>query len=180
MLPSIIITIFTAAAAICDLIDYRIPNAAIAGGMVCGVITGLAGAGKEAILPMLTGALVPFVICLPLFILSMLGAADIKLLMVCGIFTGRVLVCKIMFTALVIAGFLAAAKLLSKRMGAARGMYFMDYMKSLLLYFTGGKGAGQAIKPYIDREEIKEKRPWLMHLAVPIAAAVPLVLFLLR
>ena len=86
-LMSVAISVLMLAAAWTDVRSRRIPNILTLSGF--GVAIGLRllagpGAGIDGV----TGALLAFVLCLPLFVLGVLGGGDMKLLMALGAFTG--------------------------------------------------------------------------------------------
>jgi prepilin peptidase CpaA len=76
-----------AAAAWCDVRLRRIPNALTMSGVAVAIglrlVTG-PGAGIDGV----TGAILAFVLCLPFFVLGVLGGGDAKLLMAVGAFMG--------------------------------------------------------------------------------------------
>jgi prepilin peptidase CpaA len=76
-----------AGAAWCDVRTRRIPNVLTLSGMAAAVgLRFLAGPGAG--IDGVTGAVLAFVLCLPFFVLGVLGGGDAKLLMVVGAFTG--------------------------------------------------------------------------------------------
>jgi|GEM_PF-1123410 len=182
MSVSIILTAFVTAMAVLDILYFRIPNAFLAAALLCAAAFRLQSEGTAAVPDMLLGALIPFALCFLLFFFSMMGAGDIKLLMVIGAYAGSAKICGVMFTALLLAGAIAAFKILRHRMAAFRGFYLTDYLQSLWLYYSGGKRRlkGRSVTPYIGSDEIAGRKPWLMHLSVPIAAAVIIRLVILR
>jgi prepilin peptidase CpaA len=76
-----------AGAAWFDVRTRRIPNLLTVGGMAVAIGLRLV-AGPSAAIDGVTGAVLAFVLCLPFFVLGVLGGGDAKLLMVVGAFTG--------------------------------------------------------------------------------------------
>jgi prepilin peptidase CpaA len=84
---SVAISALMLVAAYCDVRTRRIPNALTLLGF--GVAIALrATAGLGAGIDGVTGAILAFVLCLPFFVLGVLGGGDAKLLMALGAFTG--------------------------------------------------------------------------------------------
>ena len=84
---SVAISALMLAAAVCDVRTRRIPNLLTVLGFV--VAVGLrATAGPGAGIDGVIGAILAFVLCLPFFVLGVLGGGDAKLLMAVGAFTG--------------------------------------------------------------------------------------------
>ena len=171
-----------------DLVWYRIPNLCIAAGAIVFTFLRIRGGGTDAVLPVFLGMILPFMICLPLFALSMIGAGDVKLLMVLGIFAGPEGIIRIMLYALFLAGAAAAVRVMFWEIGVFRAFYLMDYAKEMVKYLCssvkmhnrGSCTVGQKKKswppPYIRESDIQERKPWLMHLSVPVAGGLLLYL----
>jgi prepilin peptidase CpaA len=84
---SVAISALMLVAAYCDVRTRRIPNVLTVLGFA--VAIGLrATAGLGAGIDGVTGAVLAFVLCLPFFVLGVLGGGDAKLLMALGAFTG--------------------------------------------------------------------------------------------
>ena len=75
------------AAGVFDVRSRRIPNALTVSGFVIAILLRFI-AGPAAGIDGLTGAILAFVLCLPFFVLGVLGGGDAKLLMVVGAFMG--------------------------------------------------------------------------------------------
>jgi prepilin peptidase CpaA len=86
-LMSVAISTLMLAAAWTDVRSRRIPNLLTVSGFVAAIGLRLL-AGPAAGIDGLTGALLAFVLCLPFFVLGVLGGGDAKLLMALGAFTG--------------------------------------------------------------------------------------------
>jgi prepilin peptidase CpaA len=84
---SVALSALMLAAAVCDVRTRRIPNVLTILGFA--VAIGLrATAGPGAGIDGVVGAILAFVLCLPFFVLGVLGGGDAKLLMALGSFTG--------------------------------------------------------------------------------------------
>jgi prepilin peptidase CpaA len=86
-LMSVAITTLMLAAAWADVRSRRIPNILTLSGFGVAIALRLL-AGPAAGIDGVTGALLAFVLCLPFFVLGVLGGGDVKLLMALGAFTG--------------------------------------------------------------------------------------------
>src|SRR5215210_4422048 len=86
-LMSVAISALMLVAAYCDIRTRRIPNVLTVLGFT--VAIGLrATAGPGAAIDGLVAVILAFVLCLPFFVLGVLGGGDVKLLMALGAFTG--------------------------------------------------------------------------------------------
>jgi prepilin peptidase CpaA len=74
-------------AVVFDLRTRRVPNALTVSGFAIAIVLRF-GAGPGAGIDGLTGAILAFVLCLPFFVLGVLGGGDAKLLMAVGAFMG--------------------------------------------------------------------------------------------
>jgi len=86
-LMSVAISTLMLAAAWTDVRSRRIPNALTVSGFGVAIALRLL-AGPAAGIDGVTGAILAFVLCLPFFVLGVLGGGDAKLLMALGAFTG--------------------------------------------------------------------------------------------
>ena len=81
------LTLLLAAAAWTDYRSRRIPNALTVSGLAVALVL-RSMAGPDAVIEGLVGALLAFVLTLPLLMLSVLGGGDAKLLIAVGAFMG--------------------------------------------------------------------------------------------
>ena len=86
-LMSVALSALMLAAAVFDVRSRRIPNALTVSGFVVAIALRFV-AGPGAGIDGLTGAVLAFVLCLPFFVLGVLGGGDAKLLMAVGAFMG--------------------------------------------------------------------------------------------
>ena len=144
-----------------DLRTYRIPNLLILAGAAAGIGIRFYTEGSSFAADAVAGALIPAAVCVFLFLFSMIGAADIKMFMVIGIFSGGGQILMIMWYSLLTAALAALLRIRKYKLTYARASYLASYIRRI--------AAGEKTEAYISREEIQEKSQWLMHLAVPIA-----------
>lgn len=112
-------------ASVWDLIQFRIPNYLILSGLVLGGL--LVSFRDFGIIEALEGSVIPLILLFPLFVIGVLGAGDIKLFVVTGLFLGHLnlyLVAVSFFTG----GILALFKMLSDRSLIPRLIYFYSYI----------------------------------------------------
>lgn len=166
MLRSMTLLLFMAAAVTKDMQTYRIPNALLAAGAVNGYFLRFLGDGFSGITDGTAGAALPLVLCAGLFVLSMLGAGDIKLMMVIGIYLGAVPILRVMLYACMIGGGMALVKILGFGLAGQRIAYFLDYFRTL-----PAKLPDDRTLPYIEMDRLDGRQPWLMHFSVPILLA---------
>ncbi len=157
-----VLLVFVLLCAFWDMRTFRIPNALILTGGIAAVLIRIAADGSSCAADMAAGALIPLLICFLLFYFSMLGAADIKMFMVIGILAGGRDILTIMWYSLLVAAAFALIRIWKYHLSFSRAGYLAEYIRRAR--------AGEAEKAYISKKEIEEKRTWLMHLAVPIAA----------
>lgn len=164
MLNAMTLLLFTAAAVTKDRQTCRIPNGLLLAGAINGCFLRFWEEGWSGIGDAAAGCILPLIVCGGLFIFSMVGAGDIKLLMAIGIYTGFPAILRVMLYTCVIGGGLALVKMFHFRMASERIRYMADYFFSLARSGT--------IKPYIDMDRLYAGGNWLMHLSVPIMLAV--------
>lgn len=161
-MKAIILIMFVVLCAVSDLRTCKIPNILLIAGGACGIVIRFLTEGSSCALDVAAGALIPAAVCALLFLFSMLGAADIKMFMVIGIFSGGGEIVKIMWYSLLAAAIAALIRVRKYKLTYSRASYLAAYIRRF--------AAGEKVKAYISDEEIEEKSEWLMHLAVPIAA----------
>jgi prepilin peptidase CpaA len=136
-------------AAVSDVRTRRIPNGVVAGGMLCGlVLQAIAPSGSglfnfwwgglglgSALLGMLTG----LALFLPLHLLRILGAGDVKLLAMVGVWLGPQSLLGTTLLTLLAGGVLAIVMMLAS--GSARSV--LGNVRLLLTTFMVGAQAGK-------------------------------------
>jgi len=166
MIAEAVLLLLLGAAAVMDRRRFRVSNRLIAAGCAAGILLRLLSEGRHAIPSFMAGAALPFLICLPLFALSMIGAGDIKLFMMTGIYLGPKGAVQVMAMACVFGAAEAVYRILRYGIGRERFACFFRYLKTAL--------TGREVQPYMLPQEMKQHAQWLMHFAVHIflAAAV--------
>lgn len=143
-------------AVITDLLWRKIPNQLVLSGTVLGIILRISTEGISGLKEGILGGSLAFLLLGFLHFFKMLGAGDIKLLMMTGIFLGPVNVCRQILLTLVIAGAISAVVLVRYRILGRRLAYFTAYMKR---FWETGKW-----EPYIQEEDDKA----YLHVSIPI------------
>lgn len=164
MLKSMTLLLFLAAAVTKDMQTYRIPNGLLVAGAVNGCLLRLLAEGWQMLPDIVAGAILPLIIFGGLFALSMIGAADVKLLMAVGIYAGSPSILRIMFYACVIGAGLSLVKLIGYGLVAGRRAYFLGYFRRM--------AADGIVRPYIDMRQLDRHKEWLLHFSVPVLLAV--------
>ena len=163
-------------AALSDLRSFRVSNQLIRAGAVLGLSLQLLLNGSRGLADALLGQLPPLVL-LPLFMFSMIGAADIKLFMVTGIFLGPGLCLKSM----ALTGILAAAWSLlcpaRRRLVGERFAYLYSYVTRLLRMRSAGSHGLMKYPSYIGQAELEAGERWLIPLAAPLCLADLIICF---
>lgn len=123
------VTCIGAAAIFFDYRRQKIPNFLIVSGLILGVSWQWSANGGWGIVDFVSGIAIPFLILSPLHYFRMLGAGDIKLLMVFGGFLNGWLGLKCVCISFLIAGAVAAAILFKHRILKRRLNYFVHYLQ---------------------------------------------------
>ena len=149
------------AACICDLRCGRIPNSLILCGILCGTVFRL----NEAVLLVRTGVsvcpaaaclaqgfagfLFPFIVLSLLALLKMIGAGDVKLLAVIGLFSGPKGSFLVLLYSIFAGGVISVFLVWKRKNLYARMQYFFLYLgqalqtRELVPYRTGGEKSGE-------------------------------------
>lgn len=143
-------------AVITDLVKRKIPNILILTGGILGLSLKVISGGLFSLVEGLTGATAAFLVLAFLHYFKMLGAGDIKLLMVTGIFLGPVDLGKQILFTFVVAAVISVAVLLRYGILLQRLRYFFDYMRH---YLETGEWV-----PYIKMEDDRAN----LHFSIPI------------
>lgn len=104
-LPILMLLLITAAW--CDVGSYRIPNRLILIGIAAGLILRLTAHGWDGLLAALLGMCVGVVVLLPMYWLRAMGAGDVKLMGMTGVFLGPFHVLGAWLATLLVGGVLA-------------------------------------------------------------------------
>lgn len=147
---------FQAAAVIFDFSRKKIPNTVIVGGMLTAAAYQWSDKGPPGLLCLAAGTLLPFALLVPLHYFRMLGAGDIKLLMMTGGFFGPMGSLRCVALSFAAAAGMALPSLLHRGLLRERLRYFRDYIRARL--------RREAWTPYITRKESRES----LHFSVAI------------
>lgn len=121
-------------AVIQDLYLYKIKNQLIVIGLIVGVLFLLSDGGGEVVAIHLLGMLLPLVLLFPLFALRMLGAGDIKLFSVIGLFLGPSLGLSVMLFSAFFGAIQALCALCKNRNFKERFLYFFQFINRKRTY----------------------------------------------
>ncbi len=138
---------------------FKISNRLLIAGAAAAVLLRTGLFGPDIIPDMAGGLLLPVLLLWPLFMLAMIGAADIKLLMVTGLFLGPAMTARAMVVSAVIAGIWAAVRMTRRHLWRQRFGVLAAYVRGMAMHRTG---------PYLVAAEAEGKAAWML----PLSAAV--------
>lgn len=144
------------AAVFCDLYERRIPNPLVTAGMLLGLSWQWSARGPTGFVVFLSGTAVTLFVLSPLHYFKMLGAGDIKLLMVTGGFLGPWAGLKCVALSFLFAAIISAVVLLKHRILGRRLNYFVHYLRN---YWENKRW-----EPYIQTGE----NVAYLHFSIPI------------
>jgi prepilin peptidase CpaA len=145
-----LLVILLLVAVIMDFASFKIKNRLILFGIIIGVLLRIYDLEWTSILDGFIGMVVPVIILLPFFLFKVLGAGDIKLFSVIGLFYGTTFVLNSMLYSLFIAGFISIIFLFKSKQFQARYEYFILYMKTSYGKVTNKEGNIKTFSPYYD------------------------------
>lgn len=147
---------FQAAAVICDLYGRKIPNTLITAGLITAAAYQWSSKGPPGLWQFAGGALVPLLVLGILHYFRMLGAGDIKLLMMSGGFFGAAGSLKCIFLSFLVAGGYSLAVLIKHRILWRRLNYFVQYITNIR--------QERKWTPYINEDE----DPAYLYFSIPV------------
>ena len=132
LIKDITLVLFLSAAAASDIRYARIGNGMITAGILCGLAGSASGAGPPgpAASPAgsLAGMAVPLILLGPLYLFRMIGAGDIKLLILTGSFKGPVFTFKTLILSFLIGSVISIALLIRRGNLYSRFHYLAEYI----------------------------------------------------
>ncbi len=146
----ILLVTFLSLAVIMDFASFKIKNRLILFGLIVGILLRIYDMEWTSILDGIIGMVVPVIILFPFFLFKVLGAGDIKLFSVIGLFYGNTFVLNSMLYSLFIAGFMSIIVLIKSKQFQSRYEYFIWYIKYFYLKVTREGGSRNEIIPYYD------------------------------
>ncbi len=147
---------FQMAAVMCDLCSRKIPNALITGGLIMAGAYQWSSNGPPGLLRFAGGMLTPLVLLGVLHYFRMLGAGDIKLLMMTGSFFGMEGSLKCVCLSFLAAGIFSVAAVLRSGVLRQRLQYFCQYICKV-------RESGKWV-PYI----VPEESGAYLHFSIPV------------
>lgn len=157
------------------IVDFkveRIPNLFIILGIVSGIFFKIFESNDSSWQSFAIGILIPLVSLFPLFVIRAIGAGDIKLLLVTGVYLGARGSFYVICFSIIIGAFIALMKIMKNGLAKERFMYLFDFVNSC---------------PNISFNEIKNinyigdksrlSRGIKMHFSLPVLLATIFVLW---
>ena len=194
MLIIVLAVLVTSASAVMDLRSGRIDNLWLLTGAFLAPAAHLAAGQAERLPDCFFGAVLPVILLFPLFYIRALGAGDIKLFSVLGLFMGTRAVLLCILVSFAAGAVLAAGLLVSRGLVRQRSHYFIDYIRACagsrkVLPYREGSCPDRSGETVYGSEAFlpgrsgialckggkplfKAASPELMHFTVPILAAV--------
>ena len=149
-----------------DLRYYRIPNACIAAGIVVGLIMTYASESSSGLLAAASSMLIIFLFFYPFYLLSGIGAGDVKLFMMVGCYIRGDGLIHYMFVTMLTAAFFSILKMVLYVEGRERLLYLMRYIRKAVL-------TGAMDEYHID----KSQKKCVIRLSIPAMIGLLLMYF---
>ena len=149
-------------AVVWDFYKGKIPNLLIAAGLMAGIINLICYHDLRTILIHIPGMIFPIILLFPLYKIGTLGAGDIKLFSLLGVYFSFMETLFCMFGAYVIGAVIALGTLLWRKNFKERIMYLIYYMKD---YFS----MGYFRYYYLDKHQEEKSQ---IHFSLPIFLSV--------
>ena len=140
-ISALLLTLFSA---ISDIRTYKVPNILLIIFAAAGLAEQWIFFGRKGLLNAAGAVLLVFLLVGWLFLFRMLGAGDIKLFAVCGIYTGAKSVLYLMLFSFVFAGIYALVKLAGNGSLAERFRTLADYVRETVSGGFAGRGSYRA------------------------------------
>lgn len=170
LIKMFLLVILLLVAVFMDFTSFKIKNRLILFGFILGAILRIYDMEWTSILDGFIGMVVPVIILLPFFLFRVLGAGDIKLFSVIGIFYGASFVLNSMLYSLFIAGLMSIFYLFKSKQFQARYEYFLLYMKTSYVKIKNRDGTIKDIAPYYDVS--RDGYKGVIHYSIAIILAV--------
>lgn len=155
-----------------DFYKGKIPNILILSAAVAGVIHLNCNYGMEAVLFHIPGILLPLILLFPLYKIGTLGAGDIKLFSLLGIYFSFMETVVCIFTAFIIGAMISFIALLWRRNLRERMVYFVDFLKDCI-------SCGRFRYYYLESEKEKSaKEKSKIHFSLPIFLSIIFLLIM--
>lgn len=151
-----------------DIRWYTIKNSFICFSLILGIICRILFMHQVSFIDGVLGFIVPFFCLIPIYIIHGIGAGDIKLFMVIGVYLGLHSILLILFYSFIFGGILSFIILLLSRKLMIKITYFCSYLKQIFTMLRAGEGA--SIKPYYNIQQYDKKE--VIHFCIPILLAV--------
>ena len=162
-------------AVISDLVSEKIPNFIILSGLVTGIFYRFVICGETRVDKVILDILLPFFLFFVFFAVKAIGAGDIKLLMVTGLYlgSGKNLWC--MFLALSIAAVIGLVRLILGHKLLSRFGSLLRYIKSMA--HNNFLRSGETV-PYLSGERLEKTGK--IHFSLPILFGATIAGFFIK
>lgn len=170
LIKMILLVILLLIAVFMDFASFKVKNLLILFGLIVGSLLRIYDLEWTSLLHGFLGMTVPVIILFPFFLFKVLGAGDIKLFSVIGLFYGVTFVLNSMLFSLFIAGFMSIIYLFKSKQFQARYEYFIRYIKSSHRRVSKEERSRNKITPYYDIS--KEGYTGVIHYSLAIFVAV--------
>ena len=169
----VILILLLSVAVVFDFTGERIPNALIAIGTLCGLYYRLGILRETSVGRILLDYIFPLLLFFLFFAVKAMGAGDIKLFMVCGLFFGTAKNLWCIGLAVSIAAMVGIVRLLIHKRLRLRVVSLFRYFTELMNHLRAGN---REMKPYIVKEHLEGMAK--IHMAMPIFLGAVFTLFL--
>lgn len=165
-----------------DIKTYKIKNYIIIIGITTGLIINIKDVGFLGIYPSLLGIILPVVLLLPLFLIKVLGAGDIKLFSVIGLYVGKDVVLKIIALSFFIGAIISIFYLIRNKLFIKRLNHLKSYISNLKREKNLGMNKGEtslkdiSIYPYYDKKT--QGREGVIHFSIAILLALLVYIYM--
>ena len=169
----VVLILLLSTAVIFDFIDEKIPNALIVIGTLCGLYYRLGILRETSVGRLLLDYTFPLLLFFLFFAVKAMGAGDIKLLMVCGLFLGTAKNLWCIGLAVAIAAMVGIVRLLIHKRLRLRVVSLFRYFTKLIEELCAGN---REMNPYIVKEQLDAAAK--IHMAMPIFLGAVVTIFL--
>lgn len=133
MIDSTLIFFVLLPASISDLYHYKVPNAIILTGLFLSLLLRVLFGGVGEVFPWLMGGLLPFFLCIFLYLFGAVGASDVKLFSVVGSFYHWETAISIVFVSFCFGAVFSALQMIRMKNAKRRFSVFISYVFQIVI-----------------------------------------------